>query len=75
MIKPVNKKLSDLMDIDLRYWNYGPCDRVDYRATVISCRVGGGGRGRERERVLSYIFICVMHINCIWQNVFFSHLS
>lgn len=28
MIKPVNKKLSDLMDIDLRYWNYGPCEKL-----------------------------------------------
>lgn len=35
-MKPVNKKLSDLMDINLRYRNYGPSDRVGYRATVIS---------------------------------------
>lgn len=28
MIKPVEKKLSDLMDIDLRYWNYGPCEEL-----------------------------------------------
>lgn len=54
IMKPVNKKLSDLMDINLRYRNYGPSDRVGYRATVISW--WGGGGVKERETV------------CVWEG-------
>lgn len=61
MIKPVNKKLSDLMDIDLRYWNYGPCEELIIEQLRLVVEEEWEGMG-EKERGFSLISLFVLCI-------------